>query len=64
MMERMGTGEEEVKVKWANWDGPVSWVRLSANPELATFLTRNEANPDSTTRGLANLGRLWRKSPR
>ena len=57
MVERRGDGEEEeVKVKWANWDGPESWVRLSANPELATFLTQNEANPDSTTLARLTLG--------
>ncbi len=55
-MERRETAEEEVRVKWANWDGPESWVRLSANPELATFLTQNDANPDSTTLARQTLG--------
>lgn len=56
-MEERGEGEEaEVKVKWAKWDGPESWVRLSFNPELASFLTQNRANPDSSTLAHRTLG--------
>ena len=39
----------EVQVRWANWDGPLEWVKLISNPELETWLDANGANPYSCT---------------
>lgn len=47
--ERHDGGEQEVLVKWGKWDGPPEWVRLSTQPELAKYLSRNEVNPYSST---------------
>ena len=35
-------------MKWANWDGPNTWVNLTHNPELRD-LCQNKANPHSCT---------------
>ena len=57
ILSERGEGEDrEVEVKWENWDGPTSWVRLADNPELSAFLTQNQANPDSSTLAKLKLG--------
>ena len=42
----MDRREGEVKVRWADWNGPEEWVRLADNPELQSFLTHSRAAPD------------------
>ena len=41
--------EEEVLVKWRNWEGENSWVQLQHNPELRAYLNINKCNPHSST---------------
>ena len=36
-------------VKWADWEGLPTWVELSYNLELKTYLTKNRANPHACT---------------
>lgn len=36
-------------MKWSDWDGPNTWVRLQFNPELHSYLHLNRANPNSNT---------------
>ncbi|XP_078356085.1 uncharacterized protein LOC144640900 isoform X2 [Oculina patagonica] len=46
-------GEEdtqEVLVRWKNYSSEFdSWIDLRSNPELRSFLERNQANPDSSS---------------
>ena len=50
VIQARGEGEEEeVLVRWADWDGPPSWVKLSFNPELRNYLQKNVSNPESCT---------------
>ena len=54
--------DKEVQVRWTgNWDKPVQWVKLAWNPDLAKHLTRNRANPHSST--LASVGVLGSPLP-
>ena len=57
ILKRKGSGDdEEVLVKWANWQGPPTWVALSYNTELKAFLTKNRGNPYSSTLVRTELG--------
>lgn len=46
-----GTEEtQEVLVRWKNFSSEFdSWIDLRSNPELKSFLERNQANPDSSS---------------
>ncbi|CAC5411901.1 unnamed protein product [Mytilus coruscus] len=48
LQSRGADEEEEVLVKWSDWDGPNTWVRLQFNPELHSYLHLNRANPNSS----------------
>ena len=37
--------EKEVLVKWKDWEGPSTWIRLDENQELQQFIERNAGNP-------------------
>lgn len=57
VLESRGEGEDrEVLVRWANWKGPPSWVKLSYNPELRAFLDKNATNPDSCSLNQCMVG--------
>lgn len=37
--------EKEVLVKWKDWEGPSTWIKLDENQELQQFIERNTGNP-------------------
>lgn len=50
VVEVKGGGDDaEALVKWKDWRGDNTWVRLKDNPELKRFLERNAGNPESST---------------
>ena len=51
VLDSRGAGEaQEVLVRWKNFSSEFdSWISLLSNPELKSFLERNQANPDSST---------------
>lgn len=56
MLSERGDGEaKEVQVTWEGWNGPPEWGRLADNPQLALYLTRNRANPHTSTLEWTNI---------
>ena len=51
VLDSRGEGEEqEVLVGWKNFGSKFdSWIELRSNPELRSFLERNQANRDSSS---------------
>ena len=51
VLESRGTGERrEVLVHWRNFSSDFdSWIYLQSNPELKSFLERNQSNPNSSS---------------
>ena len=49
VLDSRGEGNgQEVQVRWKNYSSEFdSWIDLRSNPELKSFLERNQANPDS-----------------
>ncbi|XP_062619862.1 uncharacterized protein LOC134281406 [Saccostrea cucullata] len=47
--------EQEVLVKWKDWEGPSTWVSLDENQELQQFIERNKGNPLSCQLHSRNL---------
>ena len=45
-----GDGQDlEIQVRWKNWSGPEEWLKAAHQPELASYLRRNRANPHTST---------------
>lgn len=47
--KRGNADNEELLVKWKDWNGPSSWVSLNFNPELRAYIQENRLNPSCGT---------------
>ena len=47
--------EQEILVRWDGWNGPDQWLKAAHQPELTKYLSRNRANPYSSTYAAARV---------